>query len=207
MRPLCIQACLEPRRAYNGVELRAHFIRQTFGLHGDAAVIFRGPACVRAEGLLDLEDRDSHDSIVAADMLHLMVECFGAPLERMVLLQRLVTALACDRLRTALPAAEALSVRRSGDDVFVGDEKFSVSIATVSVVSGLIHAGFNIDAAGAPVRAVGLARFGLDPQEFATGLLHDLQQEVNGMIEALCKVAPAHASASDNRGRGAGPAA
>ncbi|MSR73978.1 MAG: DUF366 family protein [Planctomycetes bacterium] len=192
MRVLTVAAELETRRDYSGHELRPHFIRQVFGLHGDAAVIFRGAASVRAGALLDLEDRDASDCIAAADMLHLIVECFGASLERMVLLQRLITTLACERLRLALPATVAHTVRRSGDDVFVGAEKFSVSIATVSQVSGLIHAGFNIDSTGAPVPAIGLLRLGLDPQVFADGLLADLQTEVAGVIEALCKVAPAH---------------
>lgn len=198
MRPLRTACHLEPRRAYNGVELRPHFLRQEFGIEGDAAVIFRGPACVRAGSLLDLEDRDAQDAILAADMLHLIVECFGAPLERMVLLQRLITSLACERLRCSLPAEVAATVTRRGDDVFIGDGKFSVSIATVSPVSGLIHAGFNIDDAGAPVKTSSLSRCGLDPALFATQLLEDLRAEVDGVIHALCKVAPAHGSGGIN---------
>ena len=40
---------------------------------------------------------------------------------------------------------------RKGDDLFLGEGKLSVSIATASPVSTLIHLGVNEDASGAPV--------------------------------------------------------
>ena len=47
-------------------------------------------------------------------------------------------------------------MERRGDDLFCQDRKLSVSIATLSPVSSMIHLGLNISAKGAPVPAVGL---------------------------------------------------
>ena len=50
---------------------------------------------------------------------------------------------------------------RDGDDIMIGDaRKLSVSIATLSRFSGLIHVGININVGeGCPVDAIGLDEF------------------------------------------------
>ena len=70
-----------------------------------------------------------------------------------------------------------------------------MSIATVSPVSTLIHFGINVDPAGAPVPAVGLAELGIDPTSFAPALLDLLDAELEGIAHARAKVAPAHPEA------------
>jgi hypothetical protein len=62
----------------------------------------------------------------------------------------------------------------------------------VSPVSTLIHFGINVDPAGAPVPAIGLAELGIDPAAFAPALLHLLDAEIEGVADAGSKVAPAH---------------
>lgn len=181
-----------PRRDYDGMQLRPHFIRGAFGLEGDAAVIFRGGCDVQIDGLVDLEDRESGAFIRSNDMLHLMLELFETDLSRMVVLQRLLTSMVADRVRAALKPDVAATVRRSGDDVYVGDGKLTVSIATVSPVSGLIHLGVNVDDHDTPVKTAALGPLGIDPDSFATGLLDDLRGEIEGMRRAVCKVRPAH---------------
>ena len=188
LRRLVTLVALLPRQDYDGRQLRPHFLRKRFGVHGDAAVAFRGACEVRGEALVDLADREDGLFIRSGDMLHVLVERFDTDLVRAVLIQRLLAARCADRVR----AATTDSVVRKGDDVYVGGRKLNVSIATVSPVSTLVHFGVNIDATAAPVAAVGLRDLGLDPAAFAAGLLSDLDAELEAVALAASKVAPAH---------------
>ena len=192
MRRLVRRVALEPRQAYGGTQLRPHFIMHRFGIVGDAAVVFRGPADVRGAALVDLEDRGAGNVIVAADMLHLLVERFDPDLQRAVLLQRLVAAIAADEVRARAPGRAVL---RGGDDVRVDGRKLSVSIAAAAPTSALIHFGVNVDPAGSPVPAIGLGELAIDPASFAAALLDRLDSEVEGVAHACAKVAPAHPGA------------
>ncbi|MAB91009.1 MAG: hypothetical protein CMJ90_16375 [Planctomycetes bacterium] len=190
MTTLKTLVALEPRLDYDGTQLRPHFIRGHFGLRGDAAVAFRGACHVEGEALVDLADREAGLHIHSRDMVHLLVELFGRPLPHVVMLQRLLTCLVADRVRGELSSDGARAVRRSGDDVFVGDGKLTVSIATVSAVSGLIHLGVNIDDRDTPVATAALDPLGIGVDGFARGVLDDLLSELGGMDDALSKVQP-----------------
>ncbi|HYC78916.1 MAG TPA: DUF366 family protein [Planctomycetota bacterium] len=188
LRRLRRAVSFEPRQDYDGTQLRPHFLRKRFGVTGDAAVAFRGRCDVRGDALLDLADREAGAFIVSADMVHVIVERFEVDLVRGVLVQRLLAARCADRVR----AATGRAVERRGDDVYVDGRKLNVSLATVSATSTLIHFGVNVDPAGAPVPAVGLAELKVDPAAFAEGLLDDLDRELEGVAEAASKAAAAH---------------
>ncbi|MBI1879344.1 MAG: DUF366 family protein [Chloroflexi bacterium] len=66
--------------------------------------------------------------------------------------------------------------------------KLSVSIATASPTSTLIHTGFNIETEGTPVPAVGLAELDVDVPAFAAELLRRYAAEVHDIWLARCKV-------------------
>ena len=177
---------------YDGTQLRPHFLRAAFGLAGDAAALFRGACEVPTENLVDLEDQEAGSFIRARDMLHVIVERFEPDLARMVLIQRLLAGIVADEVRAATDPEIAATVRRSGDDVFVGEGKLTVSIATLSPVSALIHFGVNVDAAGAPVRAASLGLLGIPPDSFGQRLLASLAAELEDVALAMAKVRPAH---------------
>lgn len=181
---------LEPRLDYDGTQLRPHFVRGQFGLRGDAAIAFRGACHVEGDALVDLADREAGLHIHSLDMVHLMVELFGRSLDHMILLQRLLASLVAERVRGELAPEAAKTVRRAGDDVFVGGGKLTVSIATVSPVSGLIHLGVNVDDRDTPVATAALGPLGIDVDGFARGLLDDLAAETRGIGDALSKVQP-----------------
>lgn len=187
-----MRAALGERVPYDGRQLRPHFLHERFGVVGDAAVAFRGPCDVRGTALVDLEDRRAGARICSPDMLHVMLEVFGADLVRTVILQRLLVCLAAEVLRGLLGPAAAPGLFRRGDDLYAEGGKLSVSVATVSPVSGLIHLGLNIDGSGAPVRTADLAGLGVAPDAVAQGLLELLATEMDQMVLAMCKVAPAH---------------
>ena len=173
---------IEGETPYTGAELRSHWIMETCGLQGDAIVAFLGPCDVAVEHMVDLVDVAAGASIRARQVLHFIVERFDTDLEKMVLWQRLVVAIAAELLPT--------SVTRRGDDLFAHDRKLSVSIATASPVSTLIHFALNVDPTGAPVPAIGLDELGVDPRDFAHRLMTAFADELAGVREARCKVRP-----------------
>ena len=74
--------------------------------------------------------------------------------------------------------------------MFVNDKKLTVSIATKSVNSILIHTGINIDSNGAPVKACGLKNdLGIsDIEAFAAEVLEKYSEEIDDIILASTKV-------------------
>ncbi len=67
----------DERIAYDGTQLRAHWLLARFGVVGDAAVAFRGPCRVQAAEIADLADLDG-PGIAADDMVHVVWETFAA---------------------------------------------------------------------------------------------------------------------------------
>lgn len=176
---------IDQRLAYDGSQLRAHWILAEAQIAGDAMVAFRGPCRVARDEIADLADLDG-PGIAADDMLHFVWECFSATdLLLAVHRQRLLSATAGEVLRGLAPGAD---LRRSGDDLFVGDGKLSISIATASPVSTLIHFALNVSPGGAPVRIATLQQLGVDPEPFAKRLLAQVAHEQSTIVIARSKV-------------------
>src|SRR4051794_35290233 len=118
-------------RAYTGVELRPHFLLTELGMKGSAIGAFIGPCRVQTEHLVDWEDRLAHDRIEAKRMVHWIGEFFGMGLREGVFAQRLLMSIMGEVINEQLGR---VAVRRTGDDLFAGDRKLSVSIVTASPV-------------------------------------------------------------------------
>ncbi len=175
---------LDESCAYTGSELRSHWIYSTQGLQGDAAVAFAGPCEVKLTEMVDLADVHANASIYSEQMLSIIIEHFQADLRSMILRQRLLTA----QVKDLLESLGVMGIRRSGDDLYDGEHKLSVSIATVSPVSGLIHFGINISSKNTPVKTRGLEDYDLDWRSFAEKLLENYGAEEMGVQGALVKV-------------------
>ena len=129
--------------------------------------------------MVDIEDVKAEAPIYSPLMLHCIAEFFHTDLELAVYRQRLLVV-------TAKELVEGLiqqPVQRKGDDLYLPRSdntpgKFSVSIATASTTSTLIHTGFNIETEGTPVPTVGLAELEIDVDTFATELLRRYTQEI-----------------------------
>lgn len=173
----------ETERTYN--ELYSHFAYKNFGIAGDAIVSFIGACDVSAGGLVDVADRRAGEYIKAAKMLHFIVEHFAMDLLSAVRQQRLLCAILYEYLSSR---SYTSGLRREGDDLFVGEGKLTVSIATVSPVSALAHLGINVDPAGAPVEAADISGFLLDPKEAAVAVMERYAAEVTGISAAAAKV-------------------
>jgi hypothetical protein len=169
---------------YTGAELKSHWIRSEFGLEGDAIVAFRGGCDVQPEHMVDMEDLATGSKIYSEDMLHFIHESFRPDMENAVLRQRLLMALMKDRL---VELTRSKSLVRSGDDIYDGARKLTVSIATVSPVSALVHAGINISSRNTPVRTAGLADYGIPHSSFASRVMRAFAREMEGAARASCK--------------------
>ena len=173
---------------YDGSQLRSGWIAQTFGLSGEAIVAFTGPCEVAPEHMLDLEDLESGEGIRAALMLHFIIEHPGLDLPLAVARQRLLAALVGEILTREFGVA---GLTRSGDDLYAGERKLTISIAALSPTSGLIHFALNIDPTGAPVPAIGLRELGVDEQALADRVQEAYAQEIASCEHAAGKVRPA----------------
>ena len=186
--------------AYDGSQLRAHWILQCTGIAGDALVAFRGPCRVADAEMADLEDLGG-PGIAGDDMVHFLWESFDdAALTEAIWRQRLLTCIAAESLLATgaghastggrgpdQPTARPVVVR-DGDDLFVGSGKLSISIATRSPVSTLIHLAVNVSPSGAPVPVASLAELGVEPEAFAREVLDRTAREVESVRRARAKV-------------------
>jgi hypothetical protein len=171
-------------RDYTGAELRSHFAYTTYGISGDSGVAFAGRCSVVEKHMVDVEDLRARDFIAADRMLHFIIEHFEERLSSMVLRQRLLSRLAAAEL--ARLSGVQLGVR--GDDLFLGAGKLSVSVATCSPVSGLIHLGLNVTNAGTPMKTASLADLGIEERAAARAVLEAYRDEVDDVRRAATKV-------------------
>jgi hypothetical protein len=156
---------------YDGTQLASHWAFRQYGLQGDSIVAFQGPCRVALPALVDLADVRENAPIYSENMLHFIVEHFTLRLEQTILRQRLLIA----TLKDIVTEKTGASLTRRGDDLFTADRKLTVSIATLTPVSTMIHTGINITGRNAPVPAIGLADLGLN------------QQEVTEVGQTLCR--------------------
>lgn len=174
---------------YTGKELSPHWIFKTFNISGSALVAFMGACKVDIGSMVDLEDVRDKAPIYSPNMLHFIGEFFDDDLLRTVYRQRLLVVTVKEQLEKM---KIALPIVREGDDLYVnapkGRGKLSVSIATRSVVSTLIHMGVNIETTGTPVKTAGLSELGIDPTVFAGSVLMAFQEEEAGIMLARSKV-------------------
>jgi hypothetical protein len=170
---------------YTGEQLRSHWAYRSYNLLGDSAVAFVGPCDVRPEHMKDVEDLKAGSRIYSEKMLHFIVEHFGCGLDEAVLRQRLLIAVMAESLNRRLGS---LKVERVGSDLYDGDLKLTVSIASVAPVSALIHAGINVSSRNTPVPTRGLADYKIAPREFAEEVLAGYAADCEGLLRARCKV-------------------
>jgi hypothetical protein len=154
-------------------------------LVGDAVVAFRGPCNVISDEVADLEDLDG-PGIAADDMVHFVWESFTTTdLLLAVHRQRLFAAQVREVVQQLAPSSQ---LSRTGDDLYVRGGKLSISIATVSPVSALMHFAVNAQPGGAPVAIASLQELGIEPSVFALAVLQRISDEQASIEAARAKV-------------------
>lgn len=170
---------------YEGWQLSPHWIYKNFKIQGDVTVAFCGECEVKLTEMVDIEDVINNEPIYSKSMLSFISEQFNVGLVEGVFRQRLLICIIKEALER-----RGVKVIRSGDDLFVDEKKLTVSIATKSLTSILIHTGINIDSEGAPVKACGLKNdLGIcDIKTFAAEILEKYSEELDDIEMASTKV-------------------
>ncbi len=182
---MSIRIFLSPTElVYRGPELSSHFAYRTFDVIGDSCVAFIGGCWVETPDLVDLADQKKGERIFSKQMLHFILENFDPDLHKAVFRQRLFAAI----VQQELVYRGVPHVVRRGDDLYVGEAKLSVSIATLTPVSAVIHFGINVVSQGAPVKALGLADFQVEARAFALAVMDAYRAECDSIDEARWKV-------------------
>ena len=170
---------------YIGSQLAPHWIYKNFKLQGDAIVAFVGECEVKLTEMVDIEDVINNEPIYSKLMLSFISEQFGIGLTEGVFRQRLLMCVIKELLEE-----RGIYVVRNGDDLMINGGKLSVSIATKSITSVLIHTGLNILSEGAPIKASGLtSELGIsDIKEFALEVMKRYSEEIDDIVLAGTKV-------------------
>ena len=135
--------------------------------------------------MVDIEDVINNEPIYSKSMLSFITEQFNVNLVEGVFRQRLLICIIKELLEE-----RGIFVVRNGDDLMIDGRKLSVSIATKSTTSILIHTGLNILSEGAPVKASGLtSELGIvDIKEFALEVMKRYAEELEDINLASTKV-------------------
>lgn len=169
---------------YTGHQLSPHWIYKNFNVKGSAIASFIGPVKVDLSEMVDIEDVINNEPISSDKMLNFIIEDFDVNLFNMVCIQRLFICI----IKEALEDYN-IPIKRSGDDLFYKGRKLSVSIATKSITSSLIHTALNIVSTGAPVDISSLNEIGImDIKAFSITIMEKFTQEIEDMIFAKSKV-------------------
>lgn len=171
---------------YDGTQLSSLWAYRTWGIQGDSIISFRGPCRVDFKEMVDMEDVLKRSPIYSPDMLHFIVEHFDQDLEKAVLRQRLLVVIIKEILESG-----QVRIKRSGDDLYINEHKLSISIATVTPVSTMIHTGLNISRESVPVKAACLLESGWEQGQLpalAAEICQLYINEVRDVYLARCKV-------------------
>ena len=186
---------------YTGSELAPHWIYRNFNLRGDSIVCFKGKVNVDLSHMVDIEDVINNEPIKSDKMANFIIEIFNSNLKETIFRQRLFISIIKEVLFDA-----GYQVKRKGDDLFYNGKKLSVSIATKSTTSTLIHTGINLVSTGAPIEVSSIAdmenineddfieevmtRFCLEEQdiEFAKVKVRGVQSKKRGYIWAWSRL-------------------
>lgn len=176
---------IEEEIKYIGSQLAPHWIYKNFGMQGDAIVAFKGECDVKLTEMVDIEDVINNEPIYSKYMLSFITEQFNVNLVEGVYRQRLLICIIKELLEE-----KGIFVKRNGDDLIINGGKLSVSIATKSLTSILVHTGLNIISEGAPVRAAGLTNdLGItDIDGFAKEVMKRYSEEIEDINLASTKV-------------------
>lgn len=163
--------------AYDGSQIEPLWA-QKFGIYEDNIVVMRGAMDVEFKHMVDQKDLEQRKEIKGEELIHFIIEHYDSSDLRLAYFrQRIFVCCAEEALKNFGVCAE-----RSGDDLYIGGRKLTVSVATTGKTQK-IHFGVNLTNKGVPkdVSASGLNDF-LKPEEierFINTLTEKYADEVN----------------------------
>ena len=177
---------LEHTELYDGSQLVSLRSYLKHHILGDSIVAWIGPCDVTLEHMVDGEDLLAHARICGGQMVHFIIETFDTSLLAAVGLQRLFASTVKDQLDEM--SKNNLPLVRDGDDLYSGSRKLSISIATQSPVSSLIHFAVNVTNEGTPVETLSLQDLAVEPKAFAQACMASFCAEFQSIRNATRKV-------------------
>ncbi len=171
---------------YDGSQLKSLFGYLEHGIQGDSCVSFIGSCDVSLDHMVDGEDLLEKSLIQGSQMLHFIFEVFDRELVTGIFLQRLFASLVSDEIYKLT----RVKLDRVGDDLYFESKKLSISVATRSSISVLVHFAMNISNAGTPVPTLSLEDLKISPRLFAENLLTQITKEYDSILSARLKVKP-----------------
>lgn len=175
---------INKRMNYSGKELEPHWIYRNFDILGDAVIAFCGETNVPQSFMLDQTDILDKAYIYSPLMLNFIIEHFDNDLNLALYRQRLFLIGMKDELEQL-----GITIVRRVEALYANNRKLTVSVASSSNVSTLVHTGINIETAGTPVKTAGLKELGVnDIQSFAENVMLRYQVELEQIHDARCRV-------------------
>lgn len=182
---------IDKKFSYDGSQLHSLFAYLEYGLLGASIVSWVGACQIPFSHMVDGEDLLAQAKIEGDEMLHFIIEIFDRDLFSGVALQRLFASIARDYLQyQAGVSLQREILRRDGDDIFLGERKLSISIASKSPISVVVHFAMNVTNEGTPVETLSLSELTLDPVKVANDLMSLFKDEYSEIIKATQKVKP-----------------
>lgn len=169
---------------YDGSQLKPLFAYLDYKVLGNSVVSWVGACDIPFEHMVDGEDLLEKAEIRGAEMLHFIIELFDQNLFSAVSVQRLFASIVKDVLSEK---TGALWIRR-GDDLYFEDKKLSISIASKSINSVMIHFAMNVVNEGTPVKTCALKDWNLDAVTLSEVLMTKLVEEIEDIQVATWKV-------------------
>ncbi|MGZ3782755.1 MAG: DUF366 family protein, partial [Pseudobdellovibrionaceae bacterium] len=174
----------------DGTQLRSLYAYLEHGILGPSIIAWQGPCSISFDHMVDGEDLLAKAVIQGDEMLHFIIEVFDRDLFSAVALQRLFASICRDYLQVSAEKAFEKNLVRDGDDIYLEDRKLSISIATKSPVSVMVHFAMNVTNQGTPVKTLSLRDLKLVPQNVAEDLIRLFQKEFSSIVMATQKVRP-----------------
>ncbi|MHA1911190.1 MAG: DUF366 family protein [Candidatus Kariarchaeaceae archaeon] len=186
-----LNLCDSEQITYDGTAIASHWALDRFDILGNSMISFRGPLKVPQSEMVDLLDiKEEGDLgtylITGKEAVQWIIEDFSPHppnLELEYSRLRILVLVILEVLRKNIPDRD---FRRSHTDIYVGNQKLSVGIATISKVSAKMHYALNLSSEEIPthVKAIGLYDMGLKSLD-----VHSFSEEVGeAYLEEISRI-------------------
>ncbi|MHA1953097.1 MAG: DUF366 family protein [Candidatus Heimdallarchaeaceae archaeon] len=169
---------------YDGSQLSSQYIANNYDVLGNSILVFRGGMSLSPAEMVDIKDiqRESHLAeilISSDDSLHIIVEEFDTQppnLEIEYYRLRLLTLIILEKLDL-----KGIKAQRKGTDIYIGEKKLNVAIASVGVSNSKIHFGLNVGNSGFPhhVNAIGLLELEFKDNQLKEWIMSVVKQYID----------------------------
>lgn len=177
---------IQDKITYDGSQLHSLHGYLKHHVLGDSILAWVGPCQIPFIHMVDGEDLIAQEKIQGDEMLHFIIEVFHQNLFSAVTLQRLFASI----VQQEIYQITQIYLARKGDDLYFNDQKLSISIASQSPISIMIHFAVNVTNEGTPVKTCSLKDFKINENQFAHRIMNLFTEEYQSILQATMKVRP-----------------